>query len=121
MDGIVLPGGESTAISLIGEKNGIFEAIKKWVNCGNPVWGTCAGCIMLSKDVHGQKLGGYELSFPPLLSLSFTSCLPSFFSSPPSSLLLKAVIVLTLSKTGIDRRNGYISAQELLWKTDLKF
>jgi 5'-phosphate synthase pdxT subunit len=59
----VLPGGESTAISLIGEKNGIFEALKKWVQCGNPVWGTCAGCIMLAKDVQGQKQGGYENKF----------------------------------------------------------
>eukprot|EP00026_Physarum_polycephalum_P016538 Phypoly_transcript_17463.p1 GENE.Phypoly_transcript_17463~~Phypoly_transcript_17463.p1 ORF type:complete len:224 (+),score=42.40 Phypoly_transcript_17463:103-774(+) len=61
LDGIVLPGGESTAISLIGEKNGIFEAIKKWVNGGHPVWGTCAGCIMLAKDVQGQKQGGQGL------------------------------------------------------------
>jgi glutamine amidotransferase PdxT len=48
---------------LIGEKNGIFEAIKKWVNGGHPVWGTCAGCIMLAKDVQGQKQGGYVLQF----------------------------------------------------------
>lgn len=64
LDGVVLPGGESTAISLIGEKNGIFEALKKWVNGGNPVWGTCAGAIMLSKDVLGQKQGGYECQSP---------------------------------------------------------
>lgn len=60
LDGIVLPGGESTAISLIGEKNGVFEKIKEWVEGGKPVWGTCAGCIMLANDVVGQKLGGYN-------------------------------------------------------------
>jgi len=61
LDGLVLPGGESTAISLIGDANGIFDALRQWVKQGKPAWGTCAGCIMLAKDVQGQKQGGQGL------------------------------------------------------------
>jgi len=59
--GLIIPGGESTSMSLIGSKDNLLEEITTWVRKGNPVWGTCAGCIMLAKDVQGQKLGGQGL------------------------------------------------------------
>jgi len=61
VDGLIIPGGESTSMSLIGSKDNLLEEITGWVRKGNPVWGTCAGCIMLAKDVQGQKLGGQGL------------------------------------------------------------
>ena len=51
-DGIILPGGESTAMSIID--NGIIEEIQNFIKMNNPVWGTCAGLILLSKNVIGK-------------------------------------------------------------------
>eukprot|EP01112_Ceratiomyxa_fruticulosa_P017262 TRINITY_DN5348_c0_g1_i1.p1 TRINITY_DN5348_c0_g1~~TRINITY_DN5348_c0_g1_i1.p1 ORF type:complete len:244 (-),score=43.58 TRINITY_DN5348_c0_g1_i1:95-826(-) len=61
LDGIIIPGGESTAISLLGEYNGLIGSLKTWVREDKPVWGTCAGAIMLSNNVFAQKLGGQGL------------------------------------------------------------
>lgn len=51
-DGIIIPGGESTAMSII-EKN-IFKILKEYVNNGRPVWGTCAGLVLLADEINGK-------------------------------------------------------------------
>ena len=50
---IIIPGGESTTISRLMVKNGLLEPVKKLGEEGLPIMGTCAGLIMLSKDVIG--------------------------------------------------------------------
>jgi len=63
-DGVILPGGESTSMSIIASSNkggNIFDYLKQFVESGKPVWGTCAGSIMLSNKVDGQKVGGQSL------------------------------------------------------------
>jgi len=50
---IIIPGGESTTISRLMVKNGLLEPVKKLSEEGLPIMGTCAGLIMLSKDVIG--------------------------------------------------------------------
>ncbi|AJC71946.1 glutamine amidotransferase [Thermococcus guaymasensis DSM 11113] len=50
---IIIPGGESTTISRLMQKNGLFEPVKKLGEEGLPIMGTCAGLIMLSKEVIG--------------------------------------------------------------------
>ena len=49
--GIVIPGGESTAMNIIGMKSGILQAVRKRLQDGLPAFGTCAGAILLSKSV----------------------------------------------------------------------
>eukprot|EP01098_Paradermamoeba_levis_P012986 TRINITY_DN5814_c0_g1_i2.p1 TRINITY_DN5814_c0_g1~~TRINITY_DN5814_c0_g1_i2.p1 ORF type:complete len:236 (-),score=77.06 TRINITY_DN5814_c0_g1_i2:231-938(-) len=61
LDGLIIPGGESTTMALVGDKNGVLEEVKKWVVADKPTWGTCAGCIMLANSVTGQKIGGQGL------------------------------------------------------------
>lgn len=61
VDGIILPGGESTAMAIVGEKCGLFPALKEWVACKKPIWGTCAGMILLSDHAIKQKEGGQSL------------------------------------------------------------
>jgi 5'-phosphate synthase pdxT subunit len=51
LDGLIIPGGESTAIGKLAVKYGLQEAIQRYAQQGNPVYGTCAGMILLSKDV----------------------------------------------------------------------
>ncbi|MFA4647301.1 pyridoxal 5'-phosphate synthase glutaminase subunit PdxT [Pyrococcus kukulkanii] len=50
---IIIPGGESTTISRLMQRTGLFEPVKKLIEDGLPVMGTCAGLIMLSKEVIG--------------------------------------------------------------------
>ncbi|PKI85837.1 pyridoxal 5'-phosphate synthase (glutamine hydrolyzing) [Malassezia vespertilionis] len=60
-DGVVIPGGESTAISLGLQNAGLFLPLQEWIAAGKPVWGTCAGMIMLSSIATGGKRGGQWL------------------------------------------------------------
>ena len=50
MDGLILPGGESTTMLKFLEKHNFFEALLEF--CANqPVFGTCAGAILLAREV----------------------------------------------------------------------
>lgn len=53
LDGLVIPGGESTTIGLIGGDSGLVEAMRSEIHAGLPVFGTCAGMIMLSRSTTG--------------------------------------------------------------------
>ncbi len=62
LDGIVLPGGESTTMSIVGEKAGLFEPLRDWVHVQKkPIWGTCAGMILLCNDAIKQASCGQSL------------------------------------------------------------
>jgi len=50
LDGLIIPGGESTTISRLLEKFGMSERIKERAWEGMPILGTCAGLIMLAKE-----------------------------------------------------------------------
>lgn len=56
IDGLILPGGESTAMAKQMKENGLFEAITHKINEGCPVMGTCAGLILLSKEISNQPV-----------------------------------------------------------------
>ncbi len=53
LDGLIIPGGESTAIGKLMVRWGLLQPVKDMVNSGKPVWGTCAGMILLAKDIGG--------------------------------------------------------------------
>ena len=58
VDGLILPGGESTVMSnLIAIQGGTLEAIKRRISNGMPTMGTCAGMIMLSKRAYDRVVG----------------------------------------------------------------
>ena len=48
---LVMPGGESTTMSMLLESSGLFDAIAARLDDGMPVFGTCAGMILLASDV----------------------------------------------------------------------
>ena len=50
IDGLVMPGGESTTMSLGIAREGLAEPLRELVGRGTPVLGTCAGLIMLDRD-----------------------------------------------------------------------
>jgi 5'-phosphate synthase pdxT subunit len=64
---LIIPGGESTVIQKLSQNYGLFEPIKALVRDGLPVFGTCAGLIMLADEIidgiEGQKsFGGLDVS-----------------------------------------------------------
>lgn len=66
-EGLIIPGGESTVIQKLSQNYGLFEPIQNLVREGFPVFGTCAGLIMLADEIidgiDGQKgFGGLDVS-----------------------------------------------------------
>ncbi len=51
VDALVLPGGESTTMSMLLESSGLFEPLATLIADGAPVLGTCAGMILLAREV----------------------------------------------------------------------
>lgn len=66
VDGLVLPGGESTTISKLADLFGLMEPLRARVRAGMPVYGTCAGMILLADKIldprSGQQtIGGIDM------------------------------------------------------------
>lgn len=53
VDGLVIPGGESTTIARLLMAFELMEPLRERIESGLPVWGTCAGAILLASDVPG--------------------------------------------------------------------
>ena len=113
LDGLIIPGGESTSISLLMKNYRLAEAISRLAKSGFPVFGTCAGMIVLAKtlsndggvepvgamDVHvarnafGRQVDSFEaaLSIPALGKGPFTAV---FIRAPKIESVGKKVEVL---------------------------
>lgn len=61
VDALIIPGGESTTIGKLMDRYGLHEPIRARVAEGMPVFGTCAGQILLAKDVEGGAPQGLHL------------------------------------------------------------
>jgi 5'-phosphate synthase pdxT subunit len=67
LDGLVMPGGESTTMFKLARTFGLFEPIRQRIKEGLPVLGTCAGMIMLADRVEDgtsdqETLGGLDIT-----------------------------------------------------------
>ena len=72
LDGLVMPGGESTTMTLGIEREQLAEPLREFVRSGRPTLGTCAGLIMLDRDhlglldvsvrrnAFGRQIGSFE-------------------------------------------------------------
>lgn len=58
LDGLIIPGGESTTIGKLLVAYGLEEPIRHAAQNGTPVWGTCAGMILLARDIVGGEPDG---------------------------------------------------------------
>jgi 5'-phosphate synthase pdxT subunit len=64
LDGLILPGGESTTMSLLAQ-GGLLEALRRMSAAGLPMFGTCAGMILLASEIAGRKepiLGAMDIT-----------------------------------------------------------
>ena len=66
LDGLIIPGGESTMIGQLSLVNGSLKHIKEKIESGMPVFGICAGLILLSKNAKDRVIGNTD---QPLLDL----------------------------------------------------
>ena len=53
VDGLVIPGGESTVIGKLAARYGLLDPLRERARAGLPVFGTCAGMILLAREVEG--------------------------------------------------------------------
>lgn len=63
--GLILPGGESTTHLKAMQEEGLFSALKEFAANGGAFFGTCAGAILLAREVHGpaqESLGLLDIS-----------------------------------------------------------
>lgn len=64
LDGLILPGGESTAMGRLLNEENLMDFLRQKIRSGLPVWGTCAGMILLANTIEGQRetyLGGMNI------------------------------------------------------------
>ena len=76
LDGLVIPGGESTTMTLGMEREGLVDPLRRLVRSGTPVLGTCAGMIMLDREhlgvldvrsrrnAFGRQVSSFEADVP---------------------------------------------------------
>jgi pyridoxal 5'-phosphate synthase pdxT subunit len=64
IDGIILPGGESTAMRRLIDKYDFMDALKEFAAEGKPMFGTCAGLILLAKNLvdHEPHIGVMDIT-----------------------------------------------------------
>lgn len=55
IDGLVFPGGESTTMRRLIDKYSFFEPLKEFGKSGKPIFGTCAGLILMANKLAGQE------------------------------------------------------------------
>lgn len=61
LDALIIPGGESTTIARLILSNGFQGPLREFCASGRPVWGTCAGAILLARDVDRLDRPGIEV------------------------------------------------------------
>jgi len=111
LDGLIIPGGESTTIGKLIDRFGLREPIVALAGSGKPLWGTCAGMILLGREVDTDTRGPSQ----PLLGLmdltrrrnafgsqidSFETCLemPAVSEQPLPAVFIRAPVVSSIGE-----------------------
>lgn len=61
LDGLIIPGGESTTISKLMNDYDLFDEIKRLAEEGMPIFGTCAGMILLAKEIPDSDIESLDI------------------------------------------------------------
>lgn len=59
-DGLIIPGGESTVMGKLLKDLQLYGPVKDLIESGFPVFGTCAGLLLLAKEVEGENALGFK-------------------------------------------------------------
>ena len=77
LDGLIIPGGESTTMLRLMDSFGLIRPIKEMAQQGLPIWGTCAGMVLLAKSISNYQM--------KTLNLMNTKVRRNAFGSQPDS------------------------------------
>lgn len=109
LDGLVIPGGESTTIGKLAVEYGLLEPIRAAGRAGTPLWGTCAGLVMLAEEVgraqpllalmpmsvsrngFGRQISSFEIDLP----------VPALGPEPFRSVFIRAPRIEQLDETQV--------------------
>jgi len=99
--GLILPGGESTTISKLLKNQGLDKEIKRKYYEGMPIYGTCAGAILLARNIIGEKLPTLDLLNISIKRNYYGRQLDSFetplkiknFSQPFKGIFIRAPVI----------------------------
>ncbi|MFZ5642951.1 MAG: pyridoxal 5'-phosphate synthase glutaminase subunit PdxT [Bacillota bacterium] len=107
LDGLVIPGGESTTMGKLMIEYGLLEPIQELGSKGLSIFGTCAGMILLSKDIAGSaqpRLGLMDISVErnafgrQVESFEADIEIPVLGEDPFSSVFIRAPYILSVGE-----------------------
>jgi 5'-phosphate synthase pdxT subunit len=78
LDGLIIPGGESTTMLRLMQSFGLIQPIREMVQDGLPVWGTCAGMVLLAKSISNYEMETLDLMDMKIRRNAFGSQIDSF-------------------------------------------
>jgi len=99
LDGLIIPGGESTMIGQLSLVNGALKKVKEKIEAGMPVFGICAGLILLSKNAKDRVVGKTN---QPLLDILDVQVERNSFGRQRESFEAE----ISLESLGISKFNG---------------
>ena len=111
LDGLIIPGGESTMIGQLSLVNGALKKIKEKIESGMPVFGICAGLILLSKSAQDRVVGD---TGQPLLNLLDVQVERNSFGRQRDSFEAE----VSLDSINIPKFNGVFIRAPAISKTD---
>lgn len=106
-DGLIIPGGESTTIGKLMERYNLYDILKNKIENGFPVFGTCAGLIILSKkilqDKNQKTLGVLDVvvkrnAFGRQINSMEIDLKIKYFDSPFRAVFIRAPIIVEFGK-----------------------
>ncbi|CAM3051316.1 5'-phosphate synthase pdxT subunit [Sporolactobacillus spathodeae] len=106
LDGIVLPGGESTTMRRLMEKYGLIDTIRVFAEQGHPIFGTCAGLILMAKSIDGEPSPHLQLMDIDVKRNAFGKQVDSFeaslelkpFAEPYNGVFIRAPYINRVAK-----------------------
>jgi 5'-phosphate synthase pdxT subunit len=78
LDGLIIPGGESTTILRLMKSFELIQPIREMAQDGFPIWGTCAGMILLARSVSNYGMGTLGLMDTEVERNAFGSQIDNF-------------------------------------------
>lgn len=76
VDGLIIPGGESTTIGALLNRLGLVESLRKYILDGHPTMGVCGGAILMAKETMDPNIGSIE---QPLLGVMNVRAIRNYF------------------------------------------
>ena len=83
IDGLIIPGGESTTMGKLIKTLGLYDKLKSRIENNMPVWGTCAGMILLAKNIVNEDYSHLSVMNISVIRNAYGRQLGSFARTAP--------------------------------------